>query len=101
IAVDANSNLALTGNSIGLIDFTGSGTTMPGTGFILANFTTSGSFRWAKRSTSSQTRGNGVSFDPLGRVVAGGYFYGTTDFGGISATPASGGYNAFLAPYSK
>jgi hypothetical protein len=101
ITADGSGNLALTGTALGLIDFTGSGITMPGTGFLLANFTTSGSFRWAKRSNNSQSRGEGLSFDPLGRVVAGGYFYSTTDFGGISATAGSGDYNAFIAPYSK
>ena len=101
ITVDSNSNLALTGLSTGTVDFSGSGIPMSGTGYFLANFTTSGSFRWAVRGNDSQSWGYAVGFDPLGHVLTGGSFYSTCNFGGLSATAGSGDYNLFVAQYTK
>jgi len=101
IAVDGSGNLALAGSARGTIDFTSSGVPMSGTGFLLANFTTSGTFRWAKRSNQSQSWGYGVGFDSLGHVVAGGSFYNTADFGGISGAASGGAYNVFVGQYMK
>jgi hypothetical protein len=101
IAADGNGNLAVAGTSSGLIYFNSALTDESGEGFILTSLTTSGAFRWAERSNQGQSWGYGVSFDPLGHVVAGGSFYYTADFGGVSASTASGAYNGFVAQYSK
>ena len=102
VSVDGNGNLALAGKCDGAIDWQGTGLYTPVYGFFVATFTTSGTYRWAKCAGGSGTGcGNGVAFDSLGHVITAGWFEGTTDFGGVSAT-ASGAYpSAFTVQYSK
>jgi hypothetical protein len=100
ISVDGSGNLALTGASGGLIDFTGSGVPSGGAGFIVASFTTSGSYRWSHRANNLVDNGYGVGFDSNGHLFATGRFELTQDFGGTSVT-AQGYEDGFLAQYSK
>lgn len=102
IAVDASGNLALTGYGVGDTDFLGNGMPTSGGGWFVANFTTSGAFRWAQR-VANRSGGGGVAYDSLGHLLVGGWLgaYGSTfDFGGISITGQSPG-DGFVVQYTK
>jgi hypothetical protein len=102
IAADGSGNIALTGNC-GSVDWLGNFIYSSGSGFFVASFTTSGTYRWAAQASPSQSYGYGVAFDLSGHVVAGGAFYSGTivDFGGVSVAAAGGAYNGFVARYTK
>ena len=107
MAIDGSGNIALTGQVLGGVNFDGhwlygSGTTA----LFVTTFTSSGTaspvYRWGRNGGGGgESHSQGVAFDTLGHVVIGGYFYDTTDFGGISATTSPGVYNSFVTQYSK
>jgi hypothetical protein len=100
ITVDGSGNLAVAGSVGGTCIFDANGDAATGRGFIIANFTTSGTFRWAIRSNTIYNIGSGVAFDQTGHVLGTGFFQGTASFGSLSAT-ASGVYDGFLVQYTK
>lgn len=92
VAVDASSNVLLTGYFSGAIDFGGGAlASAGGTDAFVAKFDPSGGYFWAKRfGDGSGQQGHGVAVDGAGNVVATGYFNGAVDFGGGVLTSAGG-----------
>ncbi|TAL00568.1 MAG: hypothetical protein EPO07_09525 [Verrucomicrobia bacterium] len=102
ITVDASGNVAITGHSSQMLDF-GDGIYRGGGYLFVANYTTAGGFRWAKRANTNT--GTGIAFDSLGHVLATGNFGGslalTVDFGGVSASVGMGVTDGFVVEYTK
>jgi hypothetical protein len=97
VSVDASGNIAFTGTAA-LVNF-GAGWVSYG-GYFLANFSSSGTYRWAKGASATCTHtGYGVVFDPLGGIVTTGTYNGTTDLGGITITTSSVNGVPFVARY--
>src|SRR5262249_54816387 len=85
VCVDANGNLAITGQSGSMfLDFAGTGSYLVGGAYYVASFTTSGTFLWAQRPSSNGGTGTGITYDLLGHVLTTGNYHGTANFGGIS-----------------
>jgi len=101
VSVDTGGNLAVTGCAAGLIDFTGTGIYTSGRGYIVANLTTAGEYRWCKRANSSTTYGYGLCYDSAGHLLVTGSFQGTVDFGGITVAGSTGGTDGFVVQYTK
>ena len=108
VAVDAAGNIAITGGTVGVIDFGGgprSGTPDTGNGFV-ASFTPDGAHRWSfVLGDQGPSSGASIAFDAAGNVVVGGQFTGTVDFDpgpGVTTrvTPGLGGTSGFVAKYS-
>ena len=98
VSVDGSGNVAFTGTAAGAIDFANTGIPTQADGFIVASFTTSGSYRWDKRGGTSW--GNGIACDSLGHLLTTGSFDYTVDFGGNSLA-AAGMPDGFVAQYTK
>ncbi|TAL00326.1 MAG: PKD domain-containing protein [Verrucomicrobia bacterium] len=102
VTVDASGNVAMTGHSSQMLDF-GDGIYVGGGYFFVANYTTTGTFRWAKRANTNT--GTGIAFDSLGHVLTTGSFGGslalTVDFGGVFASVGMGVTDGFVVEYTK
>jgi hypothetical protein len=105
VKINANGVLALTGNFGSYMEFGVYPQDPPvsGFGYFVAEFTLSGNsppvYQWAKRSSSSNSTGNGVVLSPLGAVATCGYFQGSTDFGGM--VTGAGVLGSFVAQYTR
>jgi hypothetical protein len=103
VAVDASSNVVVTGDFFGTISF--GGTTLVSAGerdVFLAKLSPTGSHVWSKRFGDAATaNGLAVAVDTNGRIAAAGHFSGTIGFGGatLTANPnAVAGYIARFEP---
>jgi uncharacterized membrane protein len=99
IAVDSASNVLLTGQFAGTINFGGADLTESGysNGFV-ARFTTDGTHAWSKafgNSTTLDLDSHGVAADAANNVLLTGQFAGTADFGGGPITAS--GIDLFVA----
>jgi hypothetical protein len=104
VSIDANGNLALTGNCPAV--YFGGSQYLVGNGYFVARFTISGNsppdYRWAKLATTgSGSAGYGIASDTLGHVLTAGWFKGTTDFGGLSADANVVYPSAFIIQYNQ
>ncbi|MBP6696611.1 MAG: SBBP repeat-containing protein [Flavobacteriales bacterium] len=110
IAVDANSNVYITGGFEGTVDFD------PGTGTLnhvsggewdifLAKYDPNGDLRWSKGIGGSQAdNGESIAIDAANDVYLTGYFRSTVNFnpGGVAKPMSSAGLDdAFLVKYDR
>jgi len=102
IAVDANGNVAITGYFSLTADFGGSPLTSAGARDIfVAEYSSAGAHLWSKRfGDTSDDIGASLAFDPSGRVVVTGDYYGSINFGGAALVSVGSG-NMFLAMLSS
>jgi hypothetical protein len=90
VCVDGSGNIALCGAVTAGINFGGGWLNPANAGsFFVASFSSSGTYRWAKRATGAGSACYGAALDSLGHVMGGGCIAGTVDFGGISLTTTS------------
>jgi hypothetical protein len=111
IITDANNNIYITGNSLGVIDFDpGIGVFNLSTGTSAAKFyaklNSLGNFEWAYNLSTSQSDGKAICVNSFGDVYTIGHFIGLTDFNPGYATflmsSASGGkYDIFIQKISQ
>lgn len=105
VTLDASNNVYITGYYQGSVDFGGGLVTAPsGTDGFVASYTSTGSYRWARRMGGAtgvfgNATGYGLSIDPAGNVIVGGSFSGNVDFGG-GFRASAGNTDAFLASYT-
>ncbi|UXX80835.1 Ig-like domain-containing protein [Reichenbachiella carrageenanivorans] len=106
---DLNSNIYLTGNFNGTVDFDpGAGVfelTSAGSNDIYATkLTAAGELGWAVRMGGADVDiGRGIAVDPSGKVVLTGYYQGTSDFdpgAGVSSATSNGLYDTFIQKLS-
>jgi hypothetical protein len=103
VAVDANDDVAVTGNFMGTVDFGGGPVSVTGTNpysydIFVAQYTKDGAYRWVDRfgSTSTEFNGYGLTVDSATNdVIATGSFGGTVNFAGANLTSA-GSDDAYL-----
>jgi|LauGreSuBDMM15SN_2_FD.fasta_scaffold02887_2 uncharacterized protein (TIGR02145 family) len=110
IAVDAISNVYITGNFSGTVDFDPSAATanLPGDlsqNIFMAKFNASGNYIWAKAIGSDRNDiGSGIALDAISNVYLTGVFAGTVDFDPSEAvanlTSASFKDHIFMAKYN-
>lgn len=84
ITIDASGSLLIGGRFEGAADFSGTVVTSAGgRDIFLAKYDTQGTLDWVQRFGSAQPEesASGLAVDPVGDIVAGGYFM-ATDFGG-------------------
>jgi hypothetical protein len=103
VAVDSSSNIILTGQFAGTLNFGGSNlvnTYYLSTDIFMAKLNSSGGHIWSKSfGALNSERGTGIAVDSTGNVVMTGWFLGTVDFGGGPLTGGSG-LTTFVAKYS-
>ena len=103
VAVDSSSNIILTGQFAGTLNFGGSNlvnTYYMSTDIFVAELNSSGGHIWSKSfGALNSERGTGIAVDSTGNVVMTGWFLGTVDFGGGPLTGGSG-LTTFVAKYS-
>jgi len=100
VAVDAAGNVFVTGWFKGTMNFGGANLTSAGSfDIFVVKLAPNGSHLWSKQfgNTYDQVSG-GITTDPSGNVVVGGWYEGAMDFGGgaLPAAPTSG-HDIFLA----
>ena len=104
IAVDSAGNCYVTGFFTGTVDFGGTNlTSAGGADIFVAKYNTDGALQWARRGGSSvndEETGRGIAVDSAGNCYVTGYFTGSANFTGVSATSA-GGYDFFLIKYNS
>jgi hypothetical protein len=103
VAVDGNGNIVLCGGATSAVNFGGGWLNAANNGsFFVAGFSSSGTYRWAKRAGGTAgSAGYGVAVDTLGHAVGGASIAGTTDFGGTSLTTTSPTTATAVAQYSN
>ena len=110
IAVDGSNNLAITGHASGPIDFINTALPTSAEGWIVANFTTSGDFRWAKRnsaSVGSGSSGYSLAYDANNHLYVAGQCPQNNstlfdfDYGGGTILSTTGNPDGFLFEYTK
>jgi hypothetical protein len=103
VAVDSSSNIILTGQFAGTLNFGGSNlvnTYYMSTDIFVAKLNSLGGHIWSKSfGALNSERGTGIAVDSTGNVVMTGWFLGTVDFGGGPLTGGSG-LTTFVAKYS-
>ena len=101
VAIDASGNVLVTGYFIGTVNFGGGNLVSPGgTEIFVAKYNTAGVHQWSQRFGSNQDEeGTSVSVDATGNVFVGGFFAGTTNFGGGNLVSA-GSIDVFVAKYN-
>ena len=109
IAVDANSNIYITGIFFGTVDFDPSTATANLTSasssqdIFIAKYDATGNYLWAKGfGNTGNDVGNGIALDASSNVYITGYFTGTADFdpSAVVATLTSvGSEDIFMAKY--
>lgn len=100
VAIDANGNVAATGEFNGTIDLGAGMVTSGGVedGFIV-KYDAMGNHTFSKTfGGASAQRGQGVAFDAFGNILLTGQFWGTTDFGNGSKL-SNGNHDLFIAKY--
>ncbi|MEY4904465.1 MAG: putative adhesin, partial [Bacteroidota bacterium] len=110
IALDASSNVYITGNFSGTVDFDPSAATanLPGDlsqNIFMAKYNASGNYIWAKAIGSDRNDlGNGIALDASSNVYITGVFAGTVDFdpsaGVANLTSTSFKNYIFMAKYN-
>src|SRR5207249_268056 len=104
VAVDASSNILLTGEFRGTINFGGAtltGTSQMNSDIFLAKLNSSGGHIWSKDFGNGNTgQGLGVAVDTSGNVVMTGAVIGAVNFGG-GPTNTGGMRNAVIAKFSS
>jgi len=97
LAVDGSGNLSLAGRFQGTVDLGGGPLTAAGSqDLFVASYTSLGGHRWSRRfGGSGVDHANGVAAGASGKIVAGGEFQGTVDFGD-GPRASAGVYDAFL-----
>lgn len=107
IAVDASSNIYLTGYYFGVADFdpgVGTATLSASAGFdiFIAKYTSAGAITYARSvgGTATTEMGTSLKVDATGNVYVGGYFSGTGDFdpgvGTFTMTTSVGSQDLFI-----
>ena len=102
IAVDASSNVYVTGRFYNDVDFGGGTITNKGGGDLyIVSYTSTGTHRWSKGfGGTSSDYGYGIGVDGSGNVYVTGYYYNTVDFGGGQLT-ANGSYDMYIASFTS
>ena len=103
IGVDTSDNVYVTGQFTGTANFGGSDlVSAGGNDIFLVKFNSAGTHQWSKRFGDGATGDGGFSLviDNANNVIIGGYFSGTTNFGGSNLV-AVGGPDAFLAKFNS
>lgn len=106
IAIDGSSNIYITGEFAGTVDFDPSGTTanLSATAsydVFVAKYNSSGNYVWAQKvSTTWNDFSYGITVDGSANVYITGQFNGTAYFGSQTIT-SPGADNAFLAKYNS
>ena len=104
IAVDAQSNVILTGSFMGTLSVGGPSLVSVGRDIFVARLAPDGSHLWSKgfgsSSPTQQTFAGGVAVDATGDIVVAGTFDGSIDFGG-GRIYGNGGREIFLAKLSS
>lgn len=100
VAVDGSGNIALTGVLAGNIDFGGGLLVGSSADIFMAEFSSSGAYRWSQRFDAPYPdAGEGIACDSSNNVLVIGNFSSAVDFGG---GVLSGGFgNAFLAKFAS
>jgi hypothetical protein len=101
VAVDAAGDVYLTGWFASTVNFGGGALTSDGgSDIFVASYTgASGAHRWSKAfGDFDGDGGTSIAADGQGHVVATGYYFGTTSFGGTPLT-SNGGADVFLASF--
>jgi hypothetical protein len=104
IAVDPSNNIIMSGINQGTADFGGDAafgagvsTSAGDTDVVLAKLSPSGNTIWVQTfGGAGQDVGKSVAVGSDGRIVTGGYFAGTVDFGGGPLTAATGAQAGFI-----
>lgn len=99
VAVDANNNVAITGQFEGSVDFGGGPLAATGTGYdvYVAKYDRFGNYRWSKRFGDNGNQfGMSVAFDPAGNVFVAGRVFTGINFGG-GLLDAHGSDDVFVA----
>ena len=103
VAIDSYSNIVVTGQFSGTVDFGGGPMTSDGSlspDIFLVKLSSGGSHIWSKRlGGSSSDSGRSVAVDGSDNVLVTGWFVGAVDFGGGTLSSA-GGLEVFAAKYS-
>jgi hypothetical protein len=101
LAMDASSNVFITGLFEGTVDFGGGGlVSAGGYDIFLAKYDADGIHRWSRSfGAFGPDVGNSVAVDGSGNAIMTGYFNGTVDFGGGNIAGAGGG-DIVLAKYT-
>lgn len=106
VAVDAASNVYITGSFYSVVDFDpGPGTTnlysIGANDIFLAKYNSSGAYQWAFNiGGGTSDVGYSVAIDNSGNVYLSGYFQGPADFDPGAANAYEFGSGAFLAKYN-
>ena len=102
VAVDASSNVVVTGSFRGVVNFGGGNLTSVGANdTYIAKFDQNGVHQWSQRFGSTvQDEGYGVAVDASANVMITGYFNGTANFGGGNLVSA-GLTDIFVAKYNS
>jgi hypothetical protein len=101
VAVDASSNVVVTGSFRDVVNFGGGNLTSAGANdTYIAKFDQNGVHQWSQRFGSTvQDEGYEVAVDASGNVMITGYFYGTANFGGGNLVSV-GINDIFVAKYN-
>src|SRR5439155_15052580 len=108
VTIDGTGNVYFTGKCNSPVFFGGSQILSGGQASFVASVTSSGTYRWAKRSSGAGSAGNWIACDTLGHVVTTGYvsngtvyFDGTTAPVGGSVSTTFGTSAPFIAQFFK
>ena len=104
IAVDASSNVCITGTYSGTATFAVgvSLTSVGGNDAFVARCNSSGTLQWVRSAGGTNNDyGRGIAVDVSGNVYATGSYSGTATFSGVSLTSADGSDDVFIAKYNS
>ena len=103
VAVDANTNIYVTGSFAGTAYFGGTNlTTISSADIFVAKFDSAGIPVWVRQGGASDfSAGKSIAVDPSGNVYVTGSFRGTVNFGGGSLTSVNSSSDVFIVKYSS
>lgn len=101
LAVDASGGLIIGAEVTGAVDFGGGPVSCASRGVVLAKLEADGTPKWVKAFCANKAKIGGAGVDSLGRVVVGGTFTGTIDFGGGAFQATSTQSSAFVAVFDS
>ncbi len=101
VAVDASSNVAITGYFENAVNFGGTSlTSYDSEDIFIAVFDGAGNHSWSKRlGYTGADRGRWVTFDPSGSIVLSASFVTLIDFGGGTAFSSAGSHDILIAKF--